>query len=141
MGDFQPRDSYKKNSYKKETLYDVEEVQSFLNSFGTIKSYFIEDSIYYRVWLISKLRRFFNSHLNFNPRRFFWPTPIFLPTPFLLSHAKILWNHTTHAIFLTHSEILWTHATYDTHEPPLPPPPPNRPYARHPRYLGDSWQH
>ena len=93
MGDFQPRDSYKKNSYKKETLYDVEEVQSFLNSFGTIKSYFIEDSIYYRVWLISKLRRFFNSHLNFNPRRFFdpcrfsdprqffYPRHFFCPTP------------------------------------------------------------
>ena len=93
MGDFQPRDSYKKNSYKKETLYDVEEVQSFLNSFGTIKSYFIEDSIYYRVWLISKPRRFFNSHLNFNPRRFFdpcrfsdprqffYPRHFFCPTP------------------------------------------------------------
>ena len=62
--------------------YDEEELQSLLNSVGIIKSYSIEDSVFYRVWLTSK---------TFEPTLFFWPTPLFDPG------AKILGTHVTHA--------------------------------------------
>ena len=74
--------------------YDEEELQSLLNSVGIIKSYSIEDSVFYKVWLISK---------TFEPTLFFWPTPLFDPG------AKILGTHATHAkclTYVTHAKIL-----------------------------------
>ena len=84
--------------------YDEEELQSLLNSVGIIKSYSIEDSVFYKVWLTSK---------TFEPTLFFWPTPLFDPG------AKILGTHATHAKCLTHV----THAKVLGPTPPMLPTP------------------
>ena len=51
-----------------------------MNSVGTIKSYSIQDSVFYRVWLNSKALK---------PTLLFWPTPNFNgPTPSTLRTPK-----------------------------------------------------
>ena len=70
-------------------------------------------SVFCRVWLNSKT---------------------FTRAPFL-THAKILWNHGTHAKISTHATTSPTSKFYR----PTPPTPPTHPrYPRHPRDLADS---